>query len=71
MFGRVKLFNTNKSFGFILGKDSKDYFVHAREVDGNLRSANTGIVNLQSNDEVEFTPSVNSKGGLALKVTKA
>jgi CspA family cold shock protein len=26
--GTVKLYNTNKSFGFIAGDDGKDYFVH-------------------------------------------
>ena len=32
MNGEVKFFNESKGFGFIIGEDDKDYFVHKTDV---------------------------------------
>lgn len=58
--GKVKFFNKAKGFGFIIGEDNKEYFVHA-----------TGLVdhNIQENDEVEFDLKEGKKGLNAVDVT--
>ena len=70
MLGKVKWFRGDRGYGFILGEDQKDYFLHIRELDANLVDVQLNIIDLKANDRVEFTPSVNSKGGVALKVVK-
>ena len=59
MQGKVKWFNSKEGFGFILGEDMMDYFVHFREFAADLRNVGTGLTELQTEDMVEFTPSVN------------
>ena len=60
MKGKVKFFNAGKGFGFILGEDSKEYFVHQ-----------TGLkegVTLRENDAVTFTVEQGDRGPKAVKV---
>jgi cold shock protein len=56
MNGTIRIINTEKGFGFILGEDKKDYFFH--------RSAlkNAQFDDLQRGDKVEFTESEGQKG---------
>lgn len=62
MKGKVKFFNDMKQFGFIIGEDGNQYFVHA-----------TGLatgVSLRENDAVTFEVEKSEKGPKAVKVTK-
>ncbi len=63
MKGTVKWFNEAKGFGFILGEDKKDYFVHFREI--NM----PGHKFLSDDQYVEFQPIDSIKGKSASKVT--
>ncbi|SFA54360.1 cold-shock DNA-binding protein family [Pedobacter suwonensis] len=61
--GRVKWFNTEKGFGFIVQEDNKDLFVHFKDVLG-------GIESLKENDKVEFEVAEGRKGLQAVNVKK-
>lgn len=60
MEGTVKFFNTGKGFGFILGSDGQDYFVHISQLKEN--------VNLNDNDAVTFTVEEGDRGLKAMNV---
>ncbi len=62
MNGKVKFFNRTKNFGFIVGEDDKDYFVHLSQVEGGEP--------LNENDSVEFEAGSNEKGAVAEKVKR-
>ncbi|KQR71065.1 cold-shock protein [Pedobacter sp. Leaf176] len=61
--GKVKWFNTQKGFGFIVQEDNKDLFVHFKDVIG-------GIESLKENDQVEFEIAEGRKGLQAVNVKK-
>ncbi|GAA3951094.1 cold-shock protein [Pedobacter ginsengiterrae] len=61
--GKVKWFNTEKGFGFIVQEDNKDLFVHFKDVLG-------GIDSLKENDQVEFEVAEGKKGLQAVNVKK-
>lgn len=61
--GKVKWFNTQKGFGFIVQEDNKDLFVHFKDVLG-------GIDSLKENDQVEFEVAEGKKGLQAVNVKK-
>ncbi|MCX2584101.1 MULTISPECIES: cold-shock protein [unclassified Pedobacter] len=61
--GKVKWFNTQKGFGFIIQEDNKDLFVHFKDVLG-------GIDSLKENDKVEFEVAEGRKGLQAINVKK-
>ncbi|TFB32131.1 cold-shock protein [Pedobacter alluvionis] len=61
--GKVKWFNTQKGFGFIVQEDNKDLFVHFKDVLG-------GIESLKENDIVEFEVAEGRKGLQAVNVKK-
>ncbi|SDG98483.1 cold shock protein (beta-ribbon, CspA family) [Pedobacter terrae] len=61
--GKVKWFNTQKGFGFIVQEDNKDIFVHFKDVLG-------GIESLKENDKVEFEVADGKKGLQAVNVKK-
>jgi CspA family cold shock protein len=63
MKGKVKFFNREKEFGFIIGDDGKDYFVHKSGLESNI--------SLNENDAVEFSTEQGDRGLKAIKVTKA
>ncbi|WP_131536676.1 cold-shock protein [Pedobacter nototheniae] len=61
--GKVKWFNTQKGFGFIVTDDNKDLFVHFKDVLG-------GINSIQENDDVEYEVAEGRKGLQAINVKK-
>ena len=60
--GTVKWFNQKKGFGFILGEDGRDYFVH---FSGILKE---GFKTLEQDQVVTFDVSTNDKGEIAVNV---
>ena len=60
MQGTVKWFNETKGFGFILGDDNNEYFVHASKL--------KGCETLKENDRVCFEPTQTLKGNQAFDV---
>ena len=63
MKGKVKFFDENRGFGFILGDDNRDYFVHYSDLKMDGRRS------LLDGEIVEFEPSENEKGLLAKNIT--
>ncbi|MCK5149418.1 cold shock domain-containing protein [Candidatus Pacearchaeota archaeon] len=63
MKGKVKFFNDEKEFGFIVGEDGKEYFVH--------KSALQGDITIEKDDEVMFETEKGDRGMKAVKITKA
>lgn len=61
MHGKVKWFNKDKGFGWIIGEDSKEYYYNVRDVQGADLPENNG-------DEVAFEPSQNKRGLKAVEV---
>lgn len=61
--GKVKWFNTQKGYGFIITEDGKDLFVHFKDVQG-------GVDALKDNDTVEYDVADGKKGLQAVNVKK-
>jgi CspA family cold shock protein len=62
--GKVKWFNDQKGFGFILSEAGKDVFVHHSVIDG------SGFRTLQENESVEYDYEEGPKGIKATKVRR-
>lgn len=62
MTGTVKWFNTQKGYGFIVGDDGTDYFVHY----SNIKVSE--FRHLDAGDHVEFDVETNDKGIQAINV---
>lgn len=54
--GTVKFFNDEKGFGFLIGPDGKDYFVHYSNINGRGRKT------LLDGQAVSFLPTKTDKG---------
>lgn len=63
MNGKVKFFNRNKGFGFVVSDDGKEYFVH-------LTGLNEGV-RLEDNDIVSFDVEEGERGPKAVNVSLA
>lgn len=63
MKGKVKFFNHEKGFGFIIGDDGKDYFVHSSGLQENAM--------IDEDDSVEFSTEQGDRGLKAVNVKKA
>lgn len=64
MQGKVKWFNERKGFGFLVGEDGKDVFVHYSAILGE------GFKTLAENQEVTFEIVQGAKGPQASNVVK-
>ena len=62
MKGTIKFFNDMKGFGFIIGEDNREYFVHITSLEQGLR--------LQENDKVIFDIEEDDRGPKAVNVKK-
>lgn len=62
MKGKVKMFNTERGFGFITGDDGKDVYVH--------KTAVAGGVTLAVGDTVEYDVETSERGPRANNVKK-
>jgi len=62
MKGKVKMFNAERSFGFITGDDGKDVYVHTSAIEG-------GAV-LTAGDAVEYEVESSERGLRAKNVKK-
>lgn len=63
MKGTVKWFNNKKGYGFVIGEDGKDYFLHYSSINGK------GYRTVQDAAAVEFDPVTTEKGDTATSVT--
>ena len=61
--GKVKFFSNRKGFGFIIGEDDKEYFVHFSSI------VMEGYKTLKENQEVTYEPVNTDKGLQASEVT--
>ena len=62
MKGKIKWYNPRKGFGFIVGEDGKDIFVHQTDIPTD--------VNLNDADPVEYEIEKSEKGPKAKNVKK-
>ena len=62
MKGKIKFFNEMKGFGFIIGEDGNQYFVHTTGL-------NAGV-SIKEGDSVTFEIEQGDKGLKAVKVSK-
>lgn len=62
--GKVKWFNAEKGYGFIIGDDGQEVFVHFKDVEG-------GVNALKERDAVEYDVAEGKKGLQAVDVKKA
>ena len=62
MIGKVKFYNEMKEFGFIIGDDDEEYFVHKTGLEDGVR--------ITENDAVEFETEHNDRGLKAVNVKK-
>lgn len=56
MNGTVKWFDTRKGYGFIVGDDGQDYFVHYSQIQAE------GYKTLHTDERVSFTVSSDASG---------
>lgn len=62
MKGKVKMFNTDRGFGFITGDDGKDVYVHTSSIEGGAA--------LPIGTEVEYDVEAGERGPRAKNVKK-
>jgi len=48
MEGKVKWFNASKGFGFIIGEDNKEYFVHVTQIPKETEINESDLVNFEA-----------------------
>lgn len=62
MKGKVKMFNTERGFGFVTGEDGKDVYVHSTAI--------TGGAVLSVGDAVEYDVEAGERGPRAKNLKK-
>ena len=65
MKGKVKWFNPEKGYGFIVSEDGKDVFVHYSSI------VSEGYKTLDENEEVTFDVEDGERGPLAKNVVRS
>jgi len=65
MTGNVKWFDSKKGFGFIVGPEGQDVFVHFSSIEGD------GFRSLKDGEPVEYELITSAKGLSAMKVKRA
>jgi len=68
MRGKVKFFNQSKGYGFIVGDDGKDYFLHRTNINPSVMI--DGRFDLTPSDVVDFEPGKNERGLIAVDLRK-
>ena len=56
MLGNVKWFNNKKGYGFVIGEDGNEYFVHYTSINQG------GFKSLKDGQAVSFVPNKSDKG---------
>lgn len=67
MRGKVKWFNKNKGYGFIILPDQREYFVHWKSI---VTQNTTDLKVLEQNEPVEFDLMETDKGVQAINVIR-
>lgn len=67
MIGKVKWFNRNKGFGFIIMPDNREYFVHWKAI---VTASPNDIKVLYQDEEVQFDTLETDKGVQAINVLR-
>ncbi len=67
MKGKVKWFNSNKGYGFILSADNTEYFVHWKSI---VTKNPTELKVLYPNEDVEFDLMNTDKGIQAINIIR-
>ena len=62
MKGKIKFFNPDKEFGFVIGDDGKEYFFHKSGLEEGLT--------VDKDDAVEFVTEEGDRGLKAVKIKK-
>lgn len=60
--GRVKWYDAGKCYGWLVGEDAAEYYLHRSEIEGK--------VVLDEGDAVTFEPGQNAKGRRAMRVRR-
>jgi CspA family cold shock protein len=67
MKGKVKWFNRNKGYGFIVTEDNKEYFAHWKAI---VTKSPNEIKTLDQNDLVQFDLLETNKGDQAINIIR-
>ena len=67
MRGKVKWFNQNKGYGFIILPNDKEYFVHWKSI---VTNSPTDLKILEQDEEVEFDIIETDRGVQAINVIR-
>jgi len=67
MKGKVKWFNTNKGYGFIITDDNKEYFAHWKAI---VTKSPNELKTLNQNELVQFDLLQTEKGAQAINIIR-
>jgi CspA family cold shock protein len=67
MKGKVKWFNTNKGYGFIITDDNQEYFVHWKAI---VSKTPNEVKTLNQHDIVQFDVLQTDKGVQAINIIR-
>jgi CspA family cold shock protein len=67
MKGKVKWFNSNKGYGFIVTEDNKEFFAHWKSI---VSKTPNELKVLEQNEKVEFDLLETQKGVQAINIIK-
>ena len=59
--GKIKFFASHKGYGFVIGEDGKDYFLHANDLAG---------LSVAKDDLVEFGLQDHQRGPIAVNIVR-